>query len=120
MKITKIAALAIGAALVTQAVQAANNDVVIGFTSGGPSDYVIDLGQLPAANSGGFVDLTSYINSSYFTTVFSQSGTLTFGAIGGTQAGVGSNIGFTTGATAGTFRSMSQSSRSTAGSLSFL
>lgn len=102
MKKTKIAALAIGAALVTQAVQAANNDIVVGFTGGGPNDYVIDVGQLPAANSGGYVNLISYINASSFTTVFGEAGPVTFGAFGGTQAGATGNTGFMTGATAGT------------------
>ncbi len=83
-KIAKISMLAIGAAMVTQALHAQYNDgdLLIGFASSG-NDYVIDLGQIPTlANTqlGGAIDLNLY------NTTFGSSA-VSVGVIAGDNSG---------------------------------
>jgi hypothetical protein len=89
-KIMKIAALAMGAALVSQAVQAQYNDddLVIGFSSSSSTnDYIVDLGQIPSVPN---TDLSSDISLSTLQTLFGVSLTgLNVGIIGGAGDGRG-------------------------------
>jgi PEP-CTERM motif len=95
-KIAKISMLALGAAMVTQALQAqttpanpGNNDLVLGFTSQAPGvtqDYILDLGQIP---SGQNVQLGG-ISLSTFNTVFGSAlanGEVNVGIVGGLPTG---------------------------------
>jgi hypothetical protein len=83
----KISLLAVGAAMVTQALQAqiSDGDLVIGFNSSSVgSDYVIDLGQVPsAANTqlGGSISLSTY-NTTY------GANLVNVGVVAGDQSGI--------------------------------
>lgn len=105
-KLTKISLLAMGAAMVTQALQAQTatgistaNDLILGFTSQAPGvtqDYVLDLGAVPTSSN---VQLGG-ISLSTFNTVFGSAataGTVNVGVIGGgTDPNSGNSQIFTT------------------------
>jgi hypothetical protein len=87
-RLVKTGVVVVGAALVTQAAQAAFtvNDLYLGFTqSGATSDYLIDLG--PAGNLTGatsVVDLSSYLDMGMFNTIFTGGATgVEMGVVGG-------------------------------------
>jgi PEP-CTERM motif len=91
-KIAKISMLALGAAMVTQALQAQNavsGDLILGFDNG-TSDYVLDLGALPTTTT----DFSSEWDGT--ATGFggmTGSGQLTVGAIEGNNiGGTGSTV----------------------------
>jgi hypothetical protein len=75
-----------GAALVTQVAQAANNDLILGFTqAGGTTDYIIDLGQATAVGVNGtsVIDISGYINQSTFTSAFGAGNNVSASVVGG-------------------------------------
>lgn len=86
--IAKISVLAIGAAMVTQALQAqsiSDGDLVLGLNSGSvSSDYVIDLGQVPATAN---TQIGGGISASTFNTTFG-SAAVNIGVVGGDVDGV--------------------------------
>ncbi|HWV99973.1 MAG TPA: PEP-CTERM sorting domain-containing protein [Candidatus Acidoferrum sp.] len=71
-KLTKSALLAAGVALVTQAAQAYTaNDMLLGFNSTAPNEYVIDLGNVRTAfGSSSVLNLSSDFNLTTFNSTF--------------------------------------------------
>jgi hypothetical protein len=83
--LVKASVLAVGAALVTQAVQASTtaDDLYLGFSKAGANDYLIDLGQASAlTGSATVVNLTSYFDFNLFTSIYGA----------GNGAGVGMGV----------------------------
>jgi hypothetical protein len=89
-KLTKSVLLAAGLTLATQAAQAANNDLLLGFSGGGAgNDYMINLGNaLTVVGVGGttVVDLSADFNLTTFNSVFT-------GGANGVNMGVGGGTG---------------------------
>jgi hypothetical protein len=91
-KLTKSAVLAVGVALVTQAAQAANNDLLLGFSGlGAGSDYVINFGQPTSVGVGGttVVDLSGDFSLTTFNSIFTGAGSpngVNMGVGGGTSS----------------------------------
>jgi PEP-CTERM motif len=91
----KAAVVAAGAALVSQAAQAAfnNNDLVLGFDSPtAANDYVIELGQASGILGSSTTDLSSYFSLSTFNATFSGLNGTSMGVVGGSSAFSGFNI----------------------------
>ncbi|HZI33554.1 MAG TPA: hypothetical protein VFF11_14535 [Candidatus Binatia bacterium] len=87
-RLAKAGVVAVGAALVTQAAQAAftANDLYLGFTQSSASgDYLIDLGQASSiTGQSTVVDLSSYFNMSMFTSIFAGGAAgVDMGVVGG-------------------------------------
>jgi hypothetical protein len=85
-KIVKISVLTIGAAMVTQALQAAysDGDLLVGFASSS-SDYVIDLGQIPTTAG---TQIGSPISETLFNSTFTSGG-VSVGVVAGDNSGSG-------------------------------
>lgn len=87
---TKTAMIAVGVALVTQATQAANNDLVLGFTgNGAANDYIINLGQASSlVGSSTVVNLSTDFTRSTFDSIFTSGANGTVMGIGGGKSGL--------------------------------
>jgi hypothetical protein len=89
-KLAKAAVVVAGLALVSQVAQAANNDLLLGFTgNGASSDYVINLGNASSVvgvGSGSVVNLSSDFNLSTFNSTFSSVNGTMMGVGGGTSS----------------------------------
>jgi hypothetical protein len=90
-KLTKLAALSVGAALVSTAAQAQtaipSGDLVLGFTSqaaGVTSDYVVDLGTLPGSQNAS-LSTSGFVQGDFNNTFGSAfaNGTVNVGIAGG-------------------------------------
>jgi len=86
-KIAKAAVVIAGLALVSQVAQAANNDIVLGFTgNGAANDYILNLGSATSVVGVGTTtvhDLSSDFSLSTFNTTFSSINGTLMGAGGG-------------------------------------
>ena len=101
-KLVKISMLAIGAAMVTQALEAQTvtgnpnqDDLSLGFTStyaGVTQDYIIDLGQIP---TGSNAQLANNFSLSTFDTIFGSAlaaGAVNVGVVGGGPNDINGNF----------------------------